>query len=100
MKFTVWERVQGFVSRNPEEYWFNKFTDEERRLKKMDVWQLAEVIRDESISSGRAERKVVAEYMLQQRLAKIQSNATFLGALTSAIFGLGGVIIGALLTTS
>ncbi len=99
LKITMWERFRGFVSRNPEEYWFNHFTDEEKKLRKMDVWELAKVICDGSISSQRDERKIVAEYMLQQRLAKIQSNATYVSALTSAIFGVVGVIVGALLNS-
>lgn len=94
LKITVWEKFRALFAKNKKGYWFDLYTDEEKELKRMDVWQLAQVIRDESISTGNKERKLVADHMLKVRLARIQSSATYI----SAVFGLIGVIIGAVIT--
>ena len=92
MKLTLKDRIRAFFARDKEAFWFQIFSDEERELREMDVWQLAEIISDESVQS---KKKIVAEHLLNLRLATIQSNATY----HSAIIGLIGVTLGAIITS-
>jgi len=52
------------------------------------------VIHKESVRQTSPERRIVAEHLLQVRIAKIQSRATYVGI----VFGFVGVLIGAILT--
>ena len=84
--------IKAIFSRNKDEFWWNHFTDEERILREMDVWALAKVIAD-PLNDGRPERRVVAEHMLNARLARIQANASW----ASGILGVIGAVLGAIL---
>ena len=59
----------------------------------MDVWQLAKVINEARVRNlaGEAEKLIVAEHMLNVRLAKIQATASW----GSGVLGFVGAIIGA-----
>jgi hypothetical protein len=59
----------------------------------MDSWELAKVIHEESVHQTRPERRIVAEHMLQVRIAKIQSRATYV----NIVVGFIGILVGAIL---
>jgi len=92
MRVRLTDRVKAFLSSDEESFWFNHFTDEEKALRRMDVWEIASVInksRANNLASD-AEKLIVAEYMLNKRLTQIQAKASW-GA---GILGFSGAIIG------
>jgi hypothetical protein len=89
-------RIRNFFARVKYAYSWNHFTDDEKQLRRMDAWQLATVIHDESIRETAPEKRIVAEHMLSVRLAKIQTRATYI----SIVAGLVGAVGGAFLTTA
>ena len=93
MRIPLLTRLRGFFARDELTYWFGYFTDEEKHLRRMTVWQLASVIHDESIRKTAPERSIVAGHMLSVRLAAIQARSTYIAAAL-------GVIGGALLTAA
>ncbi len=95
MKTTVLDCIKGFFSWDKHQFWWSHFTDEEKELRRMDVWELAKVINDARVSNvtGTTEKIIVAEHMLGERLARIQARPAYF-----AIYaGLVGVVVGALL---
>ncbi|MGR6106262.1 MAG: hypothetical protein ACU4EQ_12855 [Candidatus Nitrosoglobus sp.] len=82
-------RLISFFTRDKYDFWWKYFSDEEKKLKRMDAWQLIEIIQN---ARQETEQKcIVAEHMLSIRLARIQSKASwdsgflgFLGAIISA----------------
>jgi hypothetical protein len=98
MRTTLADRIKGFFARDKYAFWFNHFTDEEKQLRRMDVWQLAKIINEAHVRNlaGEAEKLIVAEHMLAERLARIQARPTYI-----AIYaGLAGVVGGAFLTSA
>ncbi len=94
MRITWRDRIRALFARAEYSYWFALITDEEKVLRRMDSWELAKVIHEESVRQTNPERRIVAEHLLQVRIAKIQSRATY----TGIIFGFIGVLVGATLT--
>lgn len=93
MRITLVDRIKALFARDEYSYWFKLITDEEKELRRMDSWELAKVIHEKTVSSKNSEKRIVAEHMLQVRLAKIQNRATYV----SIVFGLIGVVLGAIL---
>lgn len=91
-------RIKGFFVRDKYSYWWKYVTDEEKQLRRMDVWQLAEVIREARSKSptSEAEKIIVAEYMLSERLARIQARPAYF----SIFAGIIGIVVGAFLTSA
>ncbi len=91
-------RIKALFARDKEVFWWNHFTDEEKKLRRMDVWELAKVINEARVGNlaGEAEKLIVAEHMLNMRLAKIQATASW----GSGVLGFVGAIIGAALSVS
>ena len=89
MRIRLTDRIKAFFSSDEEAYWFNHFTDEEKALSRMDVWELAKVINEARVHNlaSDAEKLIVAEYMLNQRLAKIQAKASWGSGVIGAIIG-------------
>ncbi|MEA3406136.1 MAG: hypothetical protein U9R28_10435 [Pseudomonadota bacterium] len=90
MKVSFFDKCKSFFVRDKMGYWFDHFTDEEKRLKTLTVWELAEIIS----KKNNEKESIVAEHLLNIRLARIQSRATT----TSAFIGLIGVILGVIIT--
>ena len=95
MRITWTDRLKALFAKDEYDYWFKLITDEEKELRRMDSWELAKIISDESIKHTAPEKRIVAEHMLQIRLAKIQSRATYV----SVIIGFIGVLAGAMITS-
>lgn len=89
-------RIRKFFARDKYAFSWGYFTDDEKLLRCMDAWQLATVIHEESIRKTAPEKRIVAEHMLNVRLAKIQTRATYI----SIVAGLVGAVGGAFLTTA
>ena len=92
------DNIRGFFARDKRAFWWKHFTDEEKKLRRMDVRQLAKVINDSRVRSlaGEAETLIIAEHMLRERIARIQSRPTWFAIWA----GLAGVAGGAFLTSS
>ncbi|MDV2081064.1 hypothetical protein [Marinobacter xestospongiae] len=92
---TTWaDRLKAFFAKDGCSYWFEHFTDEEKELRRMNSWQLARVIHEETVRSQNPEKRIVAEHMLQVRVAKIQNRATYV----SVVVGFIGILVGAALS--
>ena len=91
MRFPLRLRLKAIFSKDPNELYFEYLTDRERTLKKMDVWELAELIQKARVRQNMETERIVAEHLLSQRIAQIQSKASW-GA---GILGFCGAIIGA-----
>ena len=91
-------RFGAFFARDKDTFWWNHFTDEENKLRRMNVRELAKVIHELRVRdlAGEAENLIVAEHMLRERIARIQSRPTWFAIWA----GLAGVSGGALLTSS
>lgn len=98
MRTTLIDRLKGLVARDKNNYWWGHWTDEEKQLRRMDVWQLAKLINESRVRglAGEAEKLIVAEYMLSERLARIQARPGYI----ATVAGLVGVVGGALLPSA
>lgn len=98
MRTTLIDRLKGFFARDKNAYWWDHWTDEEKQLRRMDVWQLANVINEARVRNlaGEAEKLIVAEHMLSERLARIQARPGYI----ATVAGLAGVVGGAFLTSA
>ncbi len=94
MRISILDRMRALCHRDKFAFWFEHFTDEEKELRRMDVWELARIINARDPDDAPPERRIVAEHLLQVRLAKIQSRATY----ANIAFSLLGIILGVLLT--
>jgi len=95
---TLLDRIKSLFAKDKYDFWFTHFSDEEKELERMDVWQLAKVINEARVRNiaGMEEKRIVAEHMLNVRLANIQARPNYF-----ALFvGLAGVIGGAFLTSA
>jgi hypothetical protein len=98
MSTTIVDRIKGFFARDKDAYWWSHFTDEEKQLRRMDVWELAKVINEARTRNlaGESEKLIVAEHMLAERLARIQARPGYV----AAVAGLFGVVVGVFLTSA
>jgi hypothetical protein len=98
MRTTLIDRLRGLFARDKDAYWWNHWTDEEKQLRRMDVWQLAKVINEARVRNlaGEAEKLIVAEHMLSERLARIQARPGYM----ATVAGLIGIVGGAFLTSA
>jgi hypothetical protein len=98
MRIPLSVKIRSFFARDKDEFWWNHFTDEEKELRRMDVWQLAKVINEGRVRNlaGEAEKIIVAEHMLSERLARIQARPGHIAIYT----GLVGIVGGAFLSAS
>lgn len=96
MKIPFDIRIKSFFAKDKAAFWWSHFSDEEKMLKRMDVWELAAVIQEANVRLGMEKKKIVAEHMLNVRLAQIQSKASW----GSGILGFVGAIVGAALSVS
>lgn len=96
-RITLIDHIKGVFAKDKYAYWFHHFTDEEKELRRMDAWQLARVINEAGVhnGAGEAEKLIVAKYMLNVRLVRLQNRAV----LVAAIFSVIGVAIGAFITS-
>ncbi|MDO9365662.1 MAG: hypothetical protein Q7T58_04850 [Methylotenera sp.] len=90
----LYVHIKGLFARDKQAFWFNHFTDEEKELRRMDAWQLAKVIHEADVHKNNSEKRIVAEHLLNVRLAQIQSKASW----GSGVLGFVGAIIGAVLS--
>jgi hypothetical protein len=74
-------------------YWFALITDDEKKLRRMDSWELARLIHEETVHPNSPEKRIVAEHFLQVRIAKIQSRATYMSAFVGFVGGLAGAAL-------
>lgn len=98
MRTTLIDRLKGFFARDKNAYWWDHWTSEEKQLRRMDVWQLAKIINEARVRNlaGEAEKLIVAEHMLSERLARIQARPGYI----ATVAGLAGVVGGAFLTSA
>lgn len=96
MKDTWIERLRGRLSPNPEQYWWELATDEERELLRTDTKGLAKELAEirNSGPSDKIARGILIEHLLNMRLARIQSKAAW----GSGALGFGGALLGAALS--
>lgn len=90
MKIPLTVRIQAFFARDEYAFWWSHFTDEEKKLARMDMWELAGVIEEANVR-GMEKKRIVAEHMLGVRLAQIQAKASW----GSGLLGFVGAIVGA-----
>jgi hypothetical protein len=55
-------RLISSFTRDKYDFWWKYFSDEEKKLKRMDVWQLAEII--QNVPQETEQKCIVAEHML------------------------------------
>lgn len=95
MRRTTWtDRLKAFFARDGYGYWFDHLTNEEIGFRRMTSWQLARVIHEETVHPQNPEKRIIAEHMLQIRVAKIQNRATYV----SVVVGFIGILVGAALS--
>ena len=87
-------RLRGSFARNKEEFWWKYFTDDELELRRMDVWELAGVIQEARVRGGMETKLIVAEHMLNVRLAQVQAKASW----GSGVLGFLGALVGSALS--
>jgi hypothetical protein len=71
MRITIVDRLKLILVRDRHEYWWDHLTDEEKELARMDVWELAGVIEEANARREMERKRIVAEDMLDTRLARI-----------------------------
>ena len=92
MRITLSDRISSFFARDKRTFWWKHFTDDEKQLRRMNVWELAKVINEET----NPEKRIVAEHFMNVRLAKIQATASW----GSGVIGFVGAIIGAAISVA
>lgn len=83
-------RIAALFVRDKYAYWLTHFTDEERKLREMDVMELAAALHEAQVRRD-DRRRIVVEYMLGSRLARLQSKASW----GSGILAFVGAVLGA-----
>jgi hypothetical protein len=91
---SLFTRLRARFARDGEAFWFDYFSDEERALREMDLWQLAGALEEAEVR-GATRKRIVIEHLLNVRLARLQASASWGSALVGAIVG---AALGALLT--
>lgn len=95
MRHSLLVRIKAFLARDKYSFWWNELTDRDKELAVLSTRDLAGVLRDARTRRD-AEEEIVIEHMLSQRLAEIQSKATW-GA---SVLGFIGAILGASLSVA
>lgn len=95
MRLTLLEKIQLIFARDKDGLLWHFITDKELELKRMDAWQLATVIHEESVRQTLPQKKIVAEHLLAVRLIKLQNRAV----MVAAVFGVAGALLGAFATS-
>ena len=95
---TFTDRIKAIFAKDKDDFWFTHFSSEEIALKRMDVWQLAKFIEESKVNeiAGTEQKRIVAEYLFKERLAKIQALPVYISIGTAFL----GVIVGAWLTAA
>lgn len=96
MRIPLSVRFRSLFAKDKEAFWWHEITDEEKQLRRMDAWQLAAVIQEANVRIDTGQKRIVAEHMLNVRLAKIQAMPAYLAVCA----GIAGVIGGAFLTAA
>lgn len=98
MRIPLLVRIKGFFARDKHSYWWEHWTDQEKQLRHMDVWQIAKVINEARVhkNADEAEKLIVAEHVLSERIARIQARPGYIATFA----GLLGVVGGAFLTSA
>lgn len=86
-------RVKSFFLHEKYSFWWNQITNEEKALVSLDVWQLAAVIHVSIECNNNVQKRIVAEHLLNIRLAKIQANASKWSAWLGAAVALMAVML-------
>lgn len=76
---------------------FHKINNEEQRLARMDVYQLARALEEAQIRKE-TYQAIVLQQMLAQRIANITSRATIRASWISGAIGFAGALFGAALS--
>lgn len=93
MTITLLDRIKSFFARDKNAFWWNHFSDEEKQLRRMSVWQLARVIHNEGPQGSSPEQRIVAEHMLSVRLTNLQTRATHIATISAFIGAIGAVFL-------
>lgn len=94
MHITFADRLKAILARDKYGFWFKLATDEEKKLRRMDSWELVKIIHEASVCKRQTETGIVAGHILKVRIARIQSRATYV----SIAVGFIGVLVGAALS--
>jgi hypothetical protein len=84
MHVSLSARIKSIFARDKYAFWYNEITNEEKELARMDVWQLAAVMVNSVETKSNVLQRIVAEHMLNERLARIQSRASIWAAVIGA----------------
>lgn len=93
MNIPFFVRIRSIFTKDKAVFWWSYFTDEEKELQRMDVWELAALIEEENVSSSIKKKRIVAEHMLNVRLAQIQSKASWGSGVLSFVGAIFGVTL-------
>ncbi len=98
-KFSKLDAIKLFFSKDKEEFPWKHVTDQEKILLNKDIFELAAIIANGKNSNmpGETYEAIVAEHLLDVRLAKIQAKASVFSGLISLIGAIAGATIGVLL---
>ena len=99
---TLFDRIGAFFARDKDDFWFNHYTSDEKAMSRMDAWQLAKVIHEANVRNtvDFAEKKIVAEYLLSARLARIQAKPNYIALCVAVVVGFGSAYLTATLQKS
>ena len=95
MRHTLLLRIKAFFARDKYSFWWNELTDRDKELASLSTRELAGELQNARTNRD-AEEEILIEHILSQRLAEIQSKATW-GA---AVLGFVGAILGAALSVA
>ena len=88
-KVTFGDRWKALFAKNKYDFWFDHFSNEQKKLLGMDSFELAEVI----AKKKEGKEGIFAAHILQSRLVNQQNRSVHIGT----FFGLLGVVLGAFL---
>lgn len=95
MRLPIFARIRAFFARDQYSFWWNEFTDRDKELSRLSTRQLAQEL-NKARTNKDGEEQIIIEHLLSQRLAQMQSNASW----GSGVLGFIGAIIGAALSVS
>jgi len=92
-KTTKFDIFKSWFVRDKRSYWWNKFSDYELELSRMSLTELASELNRTKVR-GEPENTIIVEYILQARIARLQSRASW----WSGWLSFAGAMIAAALT--